>query len=503
MKSEMAPKVLLVDDDVTLCEALRFMLTKEGFDVEVAHNGVEGLKKCYTLKPDLVILDFMMPDMDGWQICTRLREVSNVPIIMLSAMGGQEYIIKGLKLGADDYIAKPVTAQELSARIRAVLRRRQSSSSSDNRTESSIVIDNRLMIDFDKQKVTVDDKQIYLTPTEFRLLSVFVKHKGRVLPYEFLLHETWGSECVGEVDYLQSYVSRIRHKLEEDPKNPNLILNERGIGYKFEAGKIESEVVDHKELIAQLEQEKSELLADNKRLNHQYQDALRQIDTLRKRTPVPLRKLGQFVSGIVHDLRGGLGIISNTAGFMLEDLDKNDPLATDAQKILHSAEFCEVVIRNLMALGGPEIFESTEVNIESVFREVSFMLEHKLVKVTLVVEADPDTPTIRADEGQLKQVFMNLIKNAGEAMPKGGTLTCRTRREGEMLRIEISDTGRGISSKNQAQLFQKYFTTKERGYGLGLSIVQTIVQRHGGTITVESKLGEGTTFILHLPIKVA
>jgi signal transduction histidine kinase len=124
-----------------------------------------------------------------------------------------------------------------------------------------------------------------------------------------------------------------------------------------------------------------------------------------------------------------------------------------------------------------------------------------LVDVNLVVNADPDVPEILADEGQMKQVFMNLIKNAGEAMPDGGTLTFHTRREGQMLRVEVSDTGCGISPENQERVFQEFFTTKDRGYGLGLHIVHTIIKRHGGTIRVESEPGQGATFILHLPIE--
>ncbi len=129
------------------------------------------------------------------------------------------------------------------------------------------------------------------------------------------------------------------------------------------------------------------------------------------------------------------------------------------------------------------------------------MLERKLADIELVVDADADTPVIIADEGQMQQVFMNLIKNAGEAMPDGGTLTVRTRRREGMLHIELNDTGCGISPENRERLFQEFFTTKKEGYGLGLLVVHTIINRHMGTIKVESKVGEGTTFILHLPIE--
>jgi signal transduction histidine kinase len=214
----------------------------------------------------------------------------------------------------------------------------------------------------------------------------------------------------------------------------------------------------------------------------------------------PLTKLSRLTDGIVHDMRSGLGVIRNTIGFLEDNLAATDH-QSDLLKITRSLDFCELVLRNLSALGGQDIFQPKSVNLEKVMREVYFMLERKLVDVDLVVDVDPGVPEILADEGQMRQVFMNLIKNAGEAMPDGGTLTVRTRREGPKLRVEVADTGCGISPENQARLFHEFFTTKDRGYGLGLHIVDTIVKRHGGTIEVESKVGEGTTFTLRLPIE--
>lgn len=218
------------------------------------------------------------------------------------------------------------------------------------------------------------------------------------------------------------------------------------------------------------------------------------------RAQLPLADLSRLTDGIVHDIRSGMGIIRNTVGFLENDLG-DTPYKSDILKIAHSLSFCELVLRNLSTLGGQDVFQPRQVDLRATVREVYSMLERKLVDVDLVLDIEPDMPEVLADEGQIKQVFMNLIKNAGEAMPDGGTLTVRTRREGEMLRIEVSDTGCGISPENQARLFNEFFTTKERGYGLGLHIVHTIVERHGGTIEVESQEGHGTTFIIHLPIE--
>jgi two-component system KDP operon response regulator KdpE len=228
----MAATVLVIDDDILLCDALKLMLANMGFQVEVAHEAITGLRKAYALKPDAIVLDIMMPSMDGWQACRRFREMTDVPIIMLTALGAQENVIKGLDLGADDYLVKPVTAEELAARIRAVLRRTSRSTGNGNDQKPIFTQDN-LVIDFSKYEVTVDGKRVDLSPTEFRLLSVLARYKGRVLPHEFLLREVWGAEYVGEIDYLRLYISYLRRKLEKDPSNPALIHNEWGVGYRF------------------------------------------------------------------------------------------------------------------------------------------------------------------------------------------------------------------------------------------------------------------------------
>lgn len=228
----MKSRVLFIDDDLDLCELIALMLNQLNFEVETANTGIEGLKKAYSFKPDVVVLDVMMPDMDGWQTCQRFREMTDVPIIMLTALGSQDEVIKGLNLGADDYLVKPITADELGARIKAVLRR-VTRTETNGRKSAPIFSQDNLIIDLDKYEVKVDNNRIDLSPTEFKLLSVLVKYKGRVLPHEFLLTEVWGPEYVGEIDYLRLYISYLRRKIEKDPSNPNFIHNEWGVGYRF------------------------------------------------------------------------------------------------------------------------------------------------------------------------------------------------------------------------------------------------------------------------------
>jgi two-component system KDP operon response regulator KdpE len=228
----MNAKVLFIDDDVQLSEMVDLVLTELGFQVELAYDGTTGLRKAYEVKPDIIVLDIMMPGMDGWQTCQRFREMTDVPIIMLTALGSQDNVIKGLNLGADDYLVKPVTAQELAARIRALLRRVSRTNGNGQKKQPVLTQDN-LVIDLNKYEVTLDGERVDLSPTEFRLLAVLAKYKGRVLPHEFLLTEVWGAEYAGEIDYLRLYISYLRRKLERDPSNPTLIHNEWGIGYRF------------------------------------------------------------------------------------------------------------------------------------------------------------------------------------------------------------------------------------------------------------------------------
>jgi DNA-binding response OmpR family regulator len=228
----MSIKVLLIDDDAAWCRLVNLMLTDKGFQVEVAHDAVTGLQKAYASSPDVVLLDVMMPGMDGRETCRRFREMSDVPIIMLTALSASGDVIESLDLGADDYIVKPVTGEVLAARIQAVLRR-----TSRPRTQRAdggpLFTHEHLVIDVENREVTADGERVELTPIEFSLLSVMVRNRGRVLSHEFLLREVWGPEHIGDTNYLRLYVRYLRQKLEKDPSEPKLIHSEWGIGYRF------------------------------------------------------------------------------------------------------------------------------------------------------------------------------------------------------------------------------------------------------------------------------
>jgi DNA-binding response OmpR family regulator len=227
-------RVLLIDDDADWCELVRHKLTRTNFGVQVAYDGISGLKKAYEFEPDVILLDVMMPQMDGWQTCQRLRELTQAPIILLTSLDSSLEKVKGFDLGADDYLVKPFIWEELIARIQANLRRVSKNSTQPDRVlPKPILTQDTLVINQDKYEVTLDGKRIDLTPIEFRLLFTLAKHKGRVLPHSYLLTEVWGVEYLNELNSLRLYISYLRRKIEKDPGNPHFIHSEWGVGYRF------------------------------------------------------------------------------------------------------------------------------------------------------------------------------------------------------------------------------------------------------------------------------
>jgi two-component system KDP operon response regulator KdpE len=223
--------LLVVDDDQTLLEALKLYLEREGYQVATAAGGKESLRRFYETRPDLVILDIMMPRMDGWQVCERIREMSDVPIIMLTARTQEDDRVRGLTMGADDYVAKPFSMRELGARVDAVLRRWQSSQ--QPRREGMLYADGYLVIDAERTEVRCAGRRVDLTATEQQLLFFLARNRGRLLTARQILTNVWGFEYVEETAYVRLYIWRVRQKIEPTPESPRYILTEHGMGYRF------------------------------------------------------------------------------------------------------------------------------------------------------------------------------------------------------------------------------------------------------------------------------
>jgi two-component system KDP operon response regulator KdpE len=223
-------KILAVDDEERMLRFIRLNLEHDGFQVIEAIKGHEALEKMRTGMPDLILLDVMLPDIDGFEVLKMIREISTVPVIMLTAKGEEDDRVKGLELGADDYVTKPFSPRELVSRVKAVLRRVEVEGGSE---EEVMQVDERLKIDFNRREIFVDGELVKLRPTEYRLLYHLVQNAGWVLTYDQILSRVWGYEYRDEPHYVRLYINYLRQKLEEDPSNPKYILTERGVGYRF------------------------------------------------------------------------------------------------------------------------------------------------------------------------------------------------------------------------------------------------------------------------------
>ena len=221
-------KILIIDDDATLLSLLGKHFAKAGYKAFKASNGIDGLQAFYDEQIDLVVLDVMMPKMDGWTVCERLREISEVPILMLTAKADERDRLRGFRLGVDDFVSKPFSAAELIARAGAILNRSQRVQSGPRLAP---IVRGDLVIDLAERRVIRSGVTIHLTPTEFRLLAALAERPGHVLTPDVLLTKVWGSEYADDLENVKRYIHYLRQKLEHDPTNPQIIMTERGFGY--------------------------------------------------------------------------------------------------------------------------------------------------------------------------------------------------------------------------------------------------------------------------------
>lgn len=231
----MGKKILVVDDEESIVKIIAFNLKKEGYEVLSAGDGEQGFNIALSENPDLILLDIMMPKMDGYEVCKKLREKSNVPIIMLTARAEEVDKVVGLELGADDYVTKPFGNRELMARVKAHLRRNEAAASENkghNKNQNSITYGD-LVIDFDRYEVYKREEPIYLTLREFELLKFLVNQKSQICSREVLLQKVWGYEYLGDVRAVDVTIRRLREKIEDNPSKPRYIVTKHGIGYYF------------------------------------------------------------------------------------------------------------------------------------------------------------------------------------------------------------------------------------------------------------------------------
>jgi len=237
----MSEKILVVDDEISLQETLAYNLKKQGYDVETVGDGAEALELAREIKPDLIILDVMLPGLDGFEVCRILRQEMSTPVLMLTARDDEIDRVVGLEVGADDYLAKPFSMRELIARVKAMLRRVRLTRAEASQTEdlngkpiTEVLEFDNLRINITRREITVNDEVVAFKPKEYELLVFFAQHQGQVLSREFILERVWGWDFIGDSRTVDVHVRWLREKIEKDPANPRRIITVRGAGYRFE-----------------------------------------------------------------------------------------------------------------------------------------------------------------------------------------------------------------------------------------------------------------------------
>jgi two-component system response regulator RegX3 len=228
------PKVLVVDDEESLLEAIRYALSREGIEVVTARDGGDAMRDFEAERPDLVVLDLMLPTLNGWDVCRRIRATSQVPILMLTARDAEVDRVVGLEMGADDYVTKPFSLRELVARVRALLRRAGVAAHGEPRTDATVLEAGGIRLDQERHEVTVRGRHVNLPLKEFELLEILMENHNRVLTRQTLIDRVWGYDYVGDTKTLDVHVKRLRARVEEDRHQPRLIVTIRGVGYRFD-----------------------------------------------------------------------------------------------------------------------------------------------------------------------------------------------------------------------------------------------------------------------------
>ena len=226
----MRGKILLIEDDVEFSNLTCMWLKNAGYDVFTANDGSEGMRRVYSNRPNLVLLDANIPKMDGWEVCRRIRDMSDIPVMMVTVNNKKADKLRGFDLGADDYLTKPVDFRELIARVQAVLRR---TGSANIENEPSNFHNGEIEIEWRSRQVYVRGQRVKLSPTEFKILSCLIINRGWIVTHEQLLEKAWGPNYIGDKSFVKLYIRYLRQKIEENPHTPRLILTERGVGYYF------------------------------------------------------------------------------------------------------------------------------------------------------------------------------------------------------------------------------------------------------------------------------
>ena len=456
-KREDLPEILVVEDSPTQAEQLRYLLERQHYSVAVAHNGQQALALMKRCKPELIISDIVMPEMSGYDLCRQIKAdeyTQDIPVVLLTSLANPEDVLEGLACGADNFITKPYSNEYLLLHIGQIL------------ASKSLYKNERVRVGVE---ILFAGKRRFITANQQQMLTLLIS------TYEAAVSRN------AELIQVRDELRLLNEHLED-------LVEERTTALVAE--------------IAQRKQAEDTLQTYSEQLEAMVTERTRALEEAQKQLvhQERLSVLGQLSGSIAHELRTPLGAIKNAVYLLTMVLENPDANACAALDIMaQQTKISEQIIDNLL-----DFARTREPHKQAV--KINQIVKHSLLGIAVpenvIVQHElADLPPVSADPDQLEQIFSNLIRNAVQAMPGGGQLVIKTAARGaEWVTIAVIDTGVGIPPENRARLFEPLFTTKAKGIGLGLALVKMLVEAHGGSIEVQSVVGEGSTFTVVLPV---
>lgn len=549
--------ILVVDDrDDSLQFLTEYVLGPNGYKYIIAKDGETGLHKALTENPDLVIMDLKMPKMTGLEVLAALRErQSDIPVILMTFHGSEETAVQAFRLGARDYMIKPYGVQEMLESIERALTEGRLRAERDQLTQNILQINRQLerrvrelsilysigksvttLLDLEKVLNRIVEAAVYITGAEEGSLMLVDKESGELYMraarglgekyargFRLRVEDSIAGQVVktgqpflesGDAQRLKiktgylvkslMYVplksgSEVVGVLSVDNKVSNTPFTESDVYLLSALADYASIAIVNAHLYTEVKSFSEELEQKVAERTKELEEAQAQLIQSEK-----LASIGQLAAGVAHELNNPISVMLGFAQAILRKLPQDDPLRKPLSTIEREGLRCKGIIQNLLDFARRSKPSLQPVDINQVLEASCLLIEHQMSLDNIVVTKGyaPNLPQVLADPNQLQQVFVNIIQNAYQAMPEGGTLRLVTRALGDEVQIIFADTGVGIPPENLKRIFDPFFTTKEvgQGTGLGLSVSYGIVEQHGGTIEVESKMGAGTTFIVKLPI---
>jgi signal transduction histidine kinase len=437
-------RILIAEDSAIQAETLRRMLVAEGYSVVVAKDGAEALLKAKESRPELVISDIVMPGMDGYELCRRVRadeKLKDVPVILLTSLSDPKDVIKGLECGANNFIVKPYDEKYLLSRIHYL------ETNAELRKDAAAEMGTR---------VYFAGEHFFITAERLQILDLLLS------TYENAYYQN--SELIKARDELSALNDELENKVLE------------------RTAKLEAEIMERK------------------RAEEEVREISRQLWQATK-----LATVGELAASIAHELNNPLATVSLRIEVLVSQVPPDDPKYHALEIIEQEIERMGNLVSNMLQFSRRSAPQISTIDVREELDKTLELIYYHLRKqnIAVVREFASDTPNVYADRQQLRQLFLNLFTNAGDAMPRGGTLTIRVAGAEEHIDIAISDTGTGIEPENLSKVMEPFFTTKPegKGTGLGLPICRRIVEEHKGTFDIKSESGKGTIALITLPAK--